>query len=87
MSTKRHGHNEGSIRQRTDGSWEVRISLPNGKRKSLYGKTRREVQDKLRVAQRDLDAGHDIDPSGRRWLSSSTVGSPTSWRRPWHPRR
>jgi hypothetical protein len=28
----RRGHNEGSIRQRADGTWEARLSLPNGKR-------------------------------------------------------
>nr|MBA2278316.1 site-specific integrase [Chloroflexia bacterium] len=62
QSTKptRRGHNEGTVRQRPDGTWEARLSLPNGKRKSLYSKTRREVQDKLRAAQRDLDAGLDV---------------------------
>ncbi len=73
--TKRRGHNEGSIRHRPDGLWEARLSLPNGERKSVYGKTRRDVQDKLRAAQRDIDAGLDVD-SGRqsirvfldRWL-------------------
>lgn len=75
MATKRRGHNEGSIRQRTDGTWEVRLSLPDGKRKSLYGRTRREVQDKLRTALRDLDAGLDLGTSRQtvgqfldRWL-------------------
>lgn len=57
---KRRGHNEGSIRKRPDGKWEARLSLPNGKRKSLYGKTRREVQDKLKSAQRDLDNGLNL---------------------------
>lgn len=59
MSTRR-GHNEGSIKQRADGLWEARVSLPVGKRKSLYGKTRRVAQDKLRAALRDLDAGLDL---------------------------
>lgn len=37
-STKptRRGHHEGTIRQRPDGTWEARLSLPGGKRKSLY---------------------------------------------------
>lgn len=78
MATKRRGHGEGSIKQRTDGLWEARVSLPNGKRKSLYGKTRKEVQDKLRAALRDLDAGLDLS-AGRqtvgqfldRWLADS----------------
>ena len=58
--TKRRGHGEGSIKQRADGLWEARVSLEGGKRKSLYGKTRKEVQDKLRAALRDLDAGLDL---------------------------
>src|SRR5215204_4939230 len=78
--TKRHkrGNHEGNIRQRPDGTWEARVSLPGGKRKSLYGKTRREVQDKLRVAHRELDAGLDLT-AGRQtvgqyltqWLSAA----------------
>lgn len=78
MRTKRRGHHEGSIRQRADGTWEVRLSLPNGKRKSLYGRTRREVQDKLRAAQRDLDHGLDLTAERQtlaqyldRWLAAS----------------
>jgi integrase len=58
--TMRRGHGEGNIKQRADGLWEARISLPGGKRKSLYGKTRREAQDKLRAALRDVDAGLDL---------------------------
>lgn len=79
---KRRGHNEGSIRQRTDGTWEARISLPAGKRKSFYGKTRTEVHAKLRAAQRDFDAGID-HASGKltvrefleKWLSASVKPS------------
>jgi len=82
QSTKRRGHGEGSIKQRPDGRWEARISLPAGKRKSLYGKTRREVQDKLRAALRDVDAGLDLT-AGRqtvgqfldRWLADSVKPS------------
>ncbi|HEV2066460.1 MAG TPA: site-specific integrase [Thermomicrobiales bacterium] len=59
MPTRR-GHHEGTIRQRPDGTWEVRLSLAGGRRKSLYAKTRREVQDKLRATQRDLDVGVDV---------------------------
>ncbi len=78
MSTRRRGHGEGSIKQRTDGLWEARVSLPGGKRKSLYGKTRKEAQDKLRAALRDMDAGLDL-AAGRQsvgqflnqWLSAS----------------
>ncbi len=59
--TRRRGHNEGSIYQReSDGRWVGALSLSNGRRKSLYGKTRKEVQDKLRAAQRDADSGLDL---------------------------
>lgn len=59
MRTRR-GHGEGTIRHRADGRWEAMLTLPMGKRKSVYGKTRKEVQDKLRAAQRDLDNGIDL---------------------------
>ncbi|MBA3416200.1 MAG: site-specific integrase [Chloroflexia bacterium] len=76
MAAKRRGHGEGSIKQRADGLWEARVSLPAGQRKSFYGKTRREAQDKLRVALKGLDDGLDLS-AGRqtvgqymaRWLA------------------
>lgn len=58
--TTRRGHHEGTIRQRPDGTWEARLSLPNGRRKSLYAKTRRAVQATLRQAQRDQEDGLDV---------------------------
>jgi integrase len=53
----RRGNQDGTVTQRNDGRWEARISLPNGKRKSFYGKTEKEVKQKMRKAQQDLDAG------------------------------
>jgi len=41
------------------------ISLPNGKRRSVYGKTRKDAQDKLRAALREVDTGLNLD-SGRQ---------------------
>src|SRR5215203_227790 len=72
---KKRGHGEGLIRHRSDGRWEARITLPSGKPKSLYGKTRREVQGKMQAALRDTQQGRPL-PSGRetvghfltRWL-------------------
>src|SRR5258706_12068748 len=56
---RKRGNNEGSIRQRPDGTWEARLTLGDGSgaRKSLYGKTRAEVAVKLAAAKRDLDHG------------------------------
>jgi integrase len=57
MAGKRRGHGEGTITQRRDGRWEARISLPGGKRRALYGKTRGAVRDKLTAALRDVQQG------------------------------
>lgn len=56
------GRGEGSIQQRPDGTWRAAISLgtsPEGKRrrKDIYGKTKQEVQKKLRSARSANDAG------------------------------
>lgn len=55
----KRGHGEGSIYQRKDGRWVASITLEGGnrKRKTYYGKTRKEVQDKLKVAQREQEQG------------------------------
>jgi integrase len=61
---KRRGHGEGSIHQRKDGSWCAIVDLGwvNGKRKRkyLYGKTRKEVADKLKAAYHDQASGVDL---------------------------
>jgi integrase len=50
----RRGANEGTIRERKDGRWEARVLVtrPDGRRarRSLLGKTRAEVRDKLQAA-------------------------------------
>ena len=47
---KRRGNGEGSIFKRSDGRWTASISLPGGKRKAFYGKTRADVSNKLTAA-------------------------------------
>lgn len=74
---KKRGNHEGSLYQRADGRWAAEISLPNGKRKVFYGKTRKEVEKKLRDALNDLEKGV-LPPDGRQtveqflnyWLSA-----------------
>lgn len=56
----RRGRHEGSISKRTDGRWEARLTLPDGKRKSFYGKTRKEVAARLRDALADQAKGLPI---------------------------
>lgn len=47
---------EGSIRQRSNGSWEARYTNPiTNKQQSAYGKTKQEVQKKLKEKLRELD--------------------------------
>lgn len=53
----RRGNGEGSIRQRSDGRWEALLTLPDGKRKSLYATTRAAVNHKLVEAQRAIHQG------------------------------
>jgi integrase len=46
----RRGHGEGSITRRKDGRFQAALTLETHKRKYFYGKTRKEVQDKLNHA-------------------------------------
>lgn len=59
---KKRGRGEGAIDQMPDGRWRARISLGIGtdgkrSRKAIYGKTKTEVQKKLRQAHNANDAG------------------------------
>jgi integrase len=54
--TRRANH-EGCIIQVSSGLWRAAVSLPNGKRKWLSGKTRSIVEEKLRRFQREQAAG------------------------------
>ena len=46
----RRGHGEGSIYQRKDGRWAASIMLENRKRKTFYGKTKKEALEQLKKA-------------------------------------
>ncbi len=64
---KRRGHGEGAIYQReSDGKWCANVDLGwvNGKRKRkvVYGKTKKEVADKLKALHRDQASGINIAP-------------------------
>lgn len=53
----------GSIRQRADGRWEARYTTPDGRQKSVYGKSEAEVTKKLRGALHEIDSGAWHEPS------------------------
>lgn len=61
---KRRAHGEGSIYQRKDGRWcaEISAGIVNGKirRKTIYGKTRKEVAEKMKIALLDQQQGINI---------------------------
>lgn len=58
----RRGRNEGSISKRKDGRWEACLTLLDGKRKSFYGQTRKEVAQRLRDSLADQAKGLTIAP-------------------------
>jgi integrase len=61
---KRRGHGEGSIYRRKDGRWAGSVEVPGGKgrrpRKTVYGKTRAEVQRKVDEARRAVEDGRPL---------------------------
>jgi hypothetical protein len=66
MARKRRGRGEGGIHHRADGLWEAKVSFgyaPDGKRirKTVYGHSKQEVQDKLRELQNNAGRGIDCD--------------------------
>lgn len=64
MPKKSRGANGmGSVRQRADGSWEARYTAPDGRQKSLYARTEKDVTAKLRATLREIDTGHWKEPS------------------------
>jgi integrase len=78
MARKIRRRGEGTIRQRPDGVWEARLTVDNGKRKSLYAPTEDALLTKLRQAQRDLEDGVDLSAETMtvaqfldKWLAAS----------------
>src|SRR5215469_9807747 len=72
MACKR-GNGEGTIYKRADGRWEAQMTLPSGKRKPYYGKTRAEAAAKLAAAIRDKDRG--LMPAPERQLVRDYLAS------------
>lgn len=64
----KRGQGEGTISKREDGTWWARITIGKDKdgkqkRKAFYGKTRKEVQEKLTAALNDVNNDMYIEPS------------------------
>lgn len=77
---KRRGHFEGSGGWRKDGRYSWRITLPDGKRRSFYGKTKREAVAKAKQAELDFERGavvgaRDVTVKAflERWLKDTAA--------------
>ena len=78
---RRRGNGEGSITRRKDGRWEARYTAHTAsgpKRRVIYGRTRKEVADRLARALADCASGLVFDDEGMtvgeyldRWLKDS----------------
>lgn len=52
------GHNEGTVfRRKSDGLWVAKVSLPDGRRRSAYARTKAKAKDELERLNRDLGRG------------------------------
>ena len=58
----KRGNTEGSIYKRQDGRWVAALTMPDGKRRNLYGKTRKEAGSKLAEAIHDRGKGLPVIP-------------------------
>lgn len=86
---KRRGNGEGNVRKRKDGRYEASLMIgynPDGSRcrKSFYGKTKREVLDKLHAFLQeikqglDLNANYTFEQAARLWLRNKQKISPAT---------
>ena len=68
-SNTKNAKGGGTIRKRSDGRWEARyttgIDHKTGKQiqKSVYGKTQKEVRQRLTEITAELDTGTYLEPS------------------------
>ena len=60
--SKKKANGEGTIRQRSNGTWEGRLTI-DGERKSFYAKSKTELRKKLTDIQSQVDTSSFIDES------------------------
>lgn len=71
----RRSPGEGSIYRRKDGLWTAAFSVAPGRRRTFYGKSRREVQEKLVAANR-VKADRRAGATGVARAGRPAEGSP-----------
>ena len=72
---KKRVDGEGNIRKRTNHSWEASIKVDD-KRRYLYGKTQKEVKEKLSALQNEIYNDPLIDESDttvEEWMNTLQV--------------
>ena len=82
----RRANGEGSIYRRPNGSWSGIASLPDGRRKQVYGRSRDEVRRKLSDILHSLEHGTYADARGRtvgdfldQWLAEVAKPRVRAW--------
>ncbi len=79
MQRKKNAQGAGTIRKRTDDHWEARFTTgfdpATGKQvqKSIYGKTQKEVRERLNQTIAELDTGTYLEPTKEtvgEWLDT-----------------
>jgi integrase len=83
--SRKRGNGEGSITKRRDGRWMARYTVHTAKgpkRRTVYGRTRKEAADKLAKMLSDRTEGIVYDDENMtvgeyldRWLKGSVYGS------------
>ena len=86
MTGRRRGNGEGSIYQRANGTWAGIVSLPDARRRTVYGRTREDVRRKLAGLVRAQDEGTLTDARGEtvsefldQWLAETVKRSVRRW--------
>jgi len=62
MAKGGRGNGEGNIKKRSNGTYEARVTVEGNKRLSIYGKSRKEVQEKLKIVLREQGGNVVMDP-------------------------
>lgn len=79
MASKRPGHRgngEGTIPLRSDGRWDSRVTLPDGRCKSFFGKTHAKVARTMTEAFTERDKGFSPSPDARQTLATFLMQCP-----------
>jgi integrase len=69
----KRGNGEGSIYRRNDGRWVGEMTIEGRKRKFVYGRTRKEAQEKLQAALQELQQGIMLEGNSKQTLAQFLV--------------